>query len=148
MDDINRIIANLTPQDMEMLQGMAASILGDGGQGSAPGTASPPGAQTTPQPKPEGANSAVQQLAGTVAGAQNMQNLLSGLEGLNFGKTDFEMMMKAKTIFDRMNRSSNKNVDLIRALKPLLSPKSQNKADQAMQILRLFEVLPMLEELF
>lgn len=148
MDDINRIIANLTPQDMEMLQGVAASILGDGGQGNTPGTAPPPGAPPSPQPKPEGANSAVQQLAGTVAGAQNMQNLLSGLEGLHFGKADFEMMMKAKSIFDRMNRSSNKNVDLIRALKPLLSPKSQNKADQAMQILRLFEVLPMLEELF
>ena len=152
MDDINQIIANLTPQDMEMLRGVAASILGDGGQGSAPGAASPPGAQPTPQPKPQpkpgSANSAVQQLTDTVAGAQNMQNLLSGLEGLNFGKTDFEMMMKAKSIFDRMNRSSNKNVDLIRALKPHLSPKSQNKADQAMQILRLFEVLPMLEELF
>lgn len=144
MDDINQIIANLTPQDMEMLRGVAASILGDGGQGSAPGAASPPGAQ----PKPGSANSAVQQLTDTVAGAQNMQNLLSGLEGLNFGKADFEMMMKAKSIFDRMNRSSNKNVDLIRALKPHLSPKSQNKADQAMQILRLFEVLPMLEELF
>lgn len=144
MNDINQIIANLTPQDMEMLRGVAASILGDGGQGSAPGAASPPGAQ----PKPGSANSAVQQLTDTVAGAQNMQNLLSGLEGLNFGKADFEMMMKAKSIFDRMNRSSNKNVDLIRALKPHLSPKSQNKADQAMQILRLFEVLPMLEELF
>lgn len=144
MDDINQIIANLTPQDMEMLRGVAASILGDGGQGSATGAASPPGAQ----PKPGSANSAVQQLTDTVAGAQNMQKLLSGLEGLNFGKADFEMMMKAKSIFDRMNRSSNKNVDLIRALKPHLSPKSQNKADQAMQILRLFEVLPMLEELF
>ena len=148
MDDINQIIANLTPQDMEMLRGVAASILGDGGQGSAPSAASPPGAQPTPQPKPGSANSAVQQLTDTVAGAQNMQNLLSGLEGLNFGKADFEMMMKAKSIFDRMNRSSNKNVDLIRALKPHLSPKSQNKADQAMRILRLFEVLPMLEELF
>lgn len=148
MDDINQIIANLTPQDMEMLRGVAASILGDGGQGSAPGAGSPPGAQPTPQPKPGSANSAVQQLTDTVAGAQNMQNLLSGLEGLNFGKADFEMMMKTKSIFDRMNRSSNKNVDLIRALKPHLSPKSQNKADQAMQILRLFEVLPMLEELF
>lgn len=151
MDDINQIIANLTPQDMEMLRGVAASILGDGGQGSAPGAASPTGVQPKPRPKPGSANSAncaVQQLTDTVAGAQNMQNLLSGLEGLNFGKADFEMMMKAKSIFDRMNRSSNKNVDLIRALKPHLSPKSQNKADQAMQILRLFEVLPMLEELF
>ena len=106
------------------------------------------GKRANPKPKPGSANSAVQQLTNTVAGAQNMQNLLSGLEGLNFGKADFEMMMKAKSIFDRMNRSSNKNVDLIRALKPHLSPKSQNKADQAMQILRLFEVLPMLEELF
>ena len=132
MDDINQIIANLTPQDMEMLRGVAASILGDGVQGSAPGAAFPPGAQPTPQPKPGSANSAVQQLTDTVAGAQNMQNLLSGLEGLNFGKADFEMMMKAKSIFDRMNRSSNKNVDLIRALKPHLSPKSQNKADQAL----------------
>ena len=148
MDDINQIIANLTPQDMEMLRGVAASILGDGGQGSAPGPTPAPGAQPAPQPKPESANSVVQQLAGTVAGAQNMQNLLSGMEGLNFVKADFEMLMKAKTIFDRMNRSNNKNVDLIRALKPHLSPKSQNKADQAMQILRLFEVLPMLEELF
>ena len=148
MDDINQIIPNLTPQDMEMLRGVASSILGDGGQGSAPGPAPAPGGQPTPQSKPERANNAVQQLAGTVAGAQNMQNLLSGLEGLNFSKADFDMMMKAKTIFDRMNRSSNKNVDLIRALKPHLSPKSQNKADQAMQILRLFEVLPMLEELF
>ena len=42
MDDINQIIANLTPQDMEMLRGVAASILGDGGQGSAPGAASLP----------------------------------------------------------------------------------------------------------
>ena len=68
MDDINQIIANLTPQDMEMLRGVAASILGDGGQGSAPGAASPPGAQPTPQPKPGSANSAVQQLTDTVAG--------------------------------------------------------------------------------
>ncbi len=148
MDDINRIIANLTPQDVEMLRGVAASILGDGGQGSTTGTAPNSDSQPLSQSKPESANSAVQQLAGTVAGAQNMQNLLSGLEGLNFGKADFEMMMKAKTIFDRMNRSNNKNVDLIRALKPHLSPRSQGKADQAMQILRLFEVLPMLEELF
>lgn len=127
MDDINQIIANLTPQDMEMLRGVAASILGDGGQGSAPGAASPPGAQPKPKPKPGSANSAVQQLTDTVAGAQNMQNLLSGLEGLNFGKADFEMMMKAKSIFDRMNRSSNKNVDLIRALKPHLSPRAKTR---------------------
>lgn len=89
MDDINQIIANLTPQDMEMLRGVAASILGDGGQESAPGAASPPGAQPTPQPKPGSANSAVQQLTDTVAGAQNMQNLLSGLGGAELWQGGF-----------------------------------------------------------
>lgn len=144
MDDLNQIIANLTPQDMEMLRGVASSILGDGKQqNSAQDHTSPNAAQK------ENANAGeVRQSPAEHADAGGVQSLFSGLEGLNFGKADFEMMMKAKAIFDRMNRGSNKNVDLIRALKPHLSSKSQEKADQAMQILRLFEVLPMLKELF
>ncbi len=66
-----------------------------------------------------------------------------GLDGV-----DFDMIMKAKAIFEKMNSASNKNVDLIMALKPHLSPEVQNKADRAMRILKLFEVLPLLRELF
>lgn len=142
MDNINDIIASLTPGDIDMLKGVASSILGgnaaEAQEGSAP--ASPP--------PPPPVQKQVQEMSNTVQQAQNMGNLLSGLEGLNFSKADFEMMMKAKTIFDKMNHTRNKNVDLIMALKPHLSPQSQNKADQAMKILRLFEVLPMLKELF
>ena len=104
MDDINQIIANLTPQDMEIFAGRGRVHLRRRRAGKCARCGVPPGAQPAPQPKPGSANSAVQQLTDTVAGAQKMQNLLSGLEGLNFGKADFEMMMKAKSIFDRMNR--------------------------------------------
>lgn len=150
MDNINDIIASLTPGDIDMLKGVAASILGgnaDNGQGSTAAAPAPPAAAPAP-PAAAPVQQQVREVSNTVQQAQNMGNLLAGLEGLNFGKADFEMMMKAKTIFDKMNNTRNKNVDLIMALKPHLSPQSQNKADQAMKILRLFEVLPLLKELF
>ena len=56
--------------------------------------------------------------------------------------------MKAKTIFEKMNNTKSKNADLIMALKPHLNPDKQNRADQALRILKLFEVLPLLRELF
>lgn len=151
MDNINDIIASLTPGDIEMLKGVASSILGGTGS-SGQNEQRQPFQQSQPQQSQSDSPPAVQQqvrdVSNTIQQAQNMGNLINGLEGLNFGKADFEMMMKAKTIFDKMNSTHNKNVDLIQALKPHLSPQTRDKADQAMKILRLFEVLPMLKELF
>ena len=58
------------------------------------------------------------------------------------------MMLKAKSIIDKMNNTSSKNEDLIIALKPHLSEQSQEKADKALRVLKLFEILPYLKELF
>lgn len=150
MDNINDIIASLTPGDIEMLKGVASSILG--GTGSNGQNEQSQSQQSQPQTghfdRPPAVQQRVRDVSNTIQQAQNMGNLINGLEGLNFGKADFEMMMKAKTIFDKMNSTHNKNVDLIQALKPHLSPQTRDKADQAMKILRLFEVLPMLKELF
>lgn len=145
MDNINDIIAGLTPGDIEMLKGVASSILGGTGS-SGQNNSQTSRQQQFNQPPP--VQQQVRDVSNTIQQAQNMGNLINGLEGLNFGKADFEMMMKAKTIFDKMNSTHNKNVDLIQALKPHLSPQTRDKADQAMKILRLFEVLPMLKELF
>ena len=145
MDNINDIIAGLTPGDIEMLKGVASSILGGTGS-NGQNNSQTSGQQQFKQPPP--VQQQVRDVSNTIQQAQNMGNLINGLEGLNFGKADFEMMMKAKTIFDKMNSTHNKNVDLIQALKPHLSPQTRDKADQAMKILRLFEVLPMLKELF
>ena len=145
MDNINDIIAGLTHGDIEMLKGVASSILGGTGS-NGQNNSQTSGQQQFNQPPP--VQQHVRDVSNTIQQAQNMGNLINGLEGLNFGKADFEMMMKAKTIFDKMNSTHNKNVDLIQALKPHLSPQTRDKADQAMKILRLFEVLPMLKELF
>ncbi len=130
MDGINDIISNLSANDIEMLKGVASSILG-GSSASQSAQSSQQGNTPKPPENPKGNNQAVQALS----------NL--GMDGV-----DFEMIMKAKNIFEKMNNTQNKNVDLIMALKPHLSKESQNKADTAMRILRLFEVLPLLRELF
>lgn len=128
--NINDIISNLTPDDINMLKGVASSILGEG---------APENAQSTTQ------NSSTQNLNNN---QNNNQNALQSLNSLGLDSLDFNMIMKAKSIFDKMNNTPNKNVDLIMALKPHLRPETQNKADQALKIIKLFEVLPLLRELF
>ena len=123
--NINDIISNLTPDDINMLKGVASSILGEG---------APENTQSTKQNFNNNQN--------------NNQNALQSLNSLGLDSLDFNMIMKAKSIFDKMNNTPNKNVDLIMALKPHLRPETQNKADQAMKIIKLFEVLPLLRELF
>lgn len=128
--NINDIISNLTPDDINMLKGVASSILGEG---------APENTQSTTQ------NSSTQNFNNN---QNNNQNALQSLNSLGLDSLDFNMIMKAKSIFDKMNNTPNKNVDLIMALKPHLRPETQNKADQALKIIKLFEVLPLLRELF
>jgi len=118
MDNINDIISSLSSEDIEMLKGVASSILGQENE------------QPTSTPLPV---------------KQAPANPLASL-GLN--GEDFQMMMRAKAIFDKMNSASSKNADLINALKPHLSPESRKKADNAIRIMKLFEVLPYLKDLF
>ena len=113
-----------------MLKGVASSILGEN-------------AGNEPQQN-ESANN--QPLQKTQTSPNN--NALQSLNSLGLDNLDFNMIMKAKSIFDKMNNTPNKNVDLIMALKPHLRPETQNKADQALKIIKLFEVLPLLRELF
>ena len=128
--NINDIISNLTPDDINMLKGVASSILGEG---------APENTQSATQ------NSSTQNFNNN---QNNNQNALQSLNSLGLDSLDFNMIMKAKSIFDKMNNMPNKNVDLIMALKPHLRPETQNKADQALKIIKLFEVLPLLRELF
>ncbi len=131
MDNINDIISSLSQSDMDMLKGVAQSILGgEGEQGQ-----NPQGSKAS-QNKRQNASQ------NETPSAQNLPAQL----GIN--SDDFNMMMKAKKIFDKMNSASDKNTDLIMALKPHLSPENRNKADTAIKILRLFDALPYLKELF
>lgn len=127
--NINDILSSLSNEDIEMLKGVAGSILNQSDTQSSAQQQKPP--QSAPQSAP-----------------QERQSLPPQLNGLNFNSDDFAMIMKAKSIFDRMNKTSSKNADLITALKPHLSEQSRQKADQAIRILKLFDMLPYLKDLF
>ena len=127
--NINDILSSLSNDDIEMLKGVAGSILNQSDTQSSAQQQTPP--QSPPQSAP-----------------QDRQSLPPQINGLNFNSDDFAMIMKAKSIFDRMNKTSSKNADLINALKPHLSEQSRQKADQAIRILKLFDMLPYLKDLF
>lgn len=127
--NINDILSSLSNEDIEMLKGVAGSILNQSDTQSSAQQQKP--SQSAPQSAP-----------------QERQTLPPQLNGLNFNSDDFAMIMKAKSIFDRMNKTSSKNADLINALKPHLSEQSRQKADQAIRILKLFDMLPYLKDLF
>ncbi len=127
--NINDILSSLSNDDIEMLKGVAGSILNQSDTQSSAQQQKLP--QSTPQSAP-----------------QDRQSLPPQINGLNFNSDDFAMIMKAKSIFDRMNKTSSKNADLINALKPHLSEQSRQKADQAIRILKLFDMLPYLKDLF
>lgn len=127
--NINDILSSLSNEDIEMLKGVAGSILNQSDTQSSAQQQKPP--QSAPQSAP-----------------QERHSLPPQLNGLNFNSDDFAMIMKAKSIFDKMNKTSSKNADLINALKPHLSEQSRQKADQAIRILKLFDMLPYLKDLF
>lgn len=57
-----------------------------------------------------------------------------------------QMMAKISSVMSMMNKRDNRS-ELIRALKPLLSEKRRKRADDAMQMLKLFEILPMMGQM-
>lgn len=67
----------------------------------------------------------------------------------NYSAPDFEnifgnaqMMAKIASLMNAMNKTDNRT-RLIEALKPLLSEKRRKKADEAMQLMKLLELMPM-----
>ena len=59
---------------------------------------------------------------------------------------DPQMLRRTTRILHAMQSGQDNRSALIRALKPYLSAPRQKKADEAMQILRLLDVLPMLQQ--
>lgn len=119
MDALGDIISSLSAEDIAKLQSVASSVLQDGGQTAANEQKETPPAVPAP---------------------------LGGLQGLS--SDDLSMLLKLQSVMGRMRAKGSKNAALIAALKPLLSEKSQKKADEAMRILNLFEMLPLIRDMF
>lgn len=116
MENLNDIIASLTPDDIQALKETAQSIFGNDNDSSAK--------------------------------SFNNERKDSSSFGFDFSSMpDPDMFSKIGRIMSLMNSDSGKRCKLIEALKPNLSYEKQKKADEAMQILKLLELMPMISEL-
>lgn len=123
---INQILND--PQSMQMIQSMAQNL-----------GLNPPAAETPPPPPSGGIDtnplsallaqlSMTQQPTSPAPPPMDMNTLLQ--------------VQKAMSLFTQ----GNKNVDLLRSLRPLLSEKRQKKVDDAIRIMQLIQILPLLKE--
>lgn len=114
--DINSILQSLSPEDMDNIKNLASEFLGN---------ASAPKVKEE-QPKVEA----------------NLPDL-SKLSGM--GMPDLSQLTAILPILQSFNKPDSR-LDFINALKPLLSESRQKKADEAMNLLRLMSVIPLLRE--
>ncbi len=64
-----------------------------------------------------------------------------------FPGIDPAMLLRLSSLMASMNKKDNRS-DLIAALKPHLSPDRRKKADEAMQLLKLLDILPLIQSAF
>ncbi len=117
--DIGSILNSLSAEDMENIKNIASSFLGE--------SKSKP--QPQPPPSPE-----------KNEGAQQGFPDLSGL-----GMPDLSQLSALVPVLQAFNQPDSR-LDFINALKPLLSQERQQRADEALKLVRLLSVLPLLRE--
>ena len=69
-----------------------------------------------------------------------------GSDGGIFGNIDPETILKLMDIFSKLN-SSDKNTELLMALKPHLRTENQAKLERAATLLKILSLLPLLKDL-
>ncbi|MCI8406578.1 MAG: hypothetical protein HFE43_06210 [Oscillospiraceae bacterium] len=126
-----------SPEGQEQLRSIQ-SMLGMGGD-------SPQEAEAAPVPSAPAPTldlSALSGLLGNLGGSGPQQAAEQpALPGI-----DMNMILQLQRAFQAMNPADDKNARLLMALKPHFSPRRQAKVDQAMSLMRLFSMLPLLRE--
>ena len=97
-----------------------------------------------------GTNSAGQaQQAQQAQQGPDLSSLLSALQGSPSGANapaiSMDTILKIQRTMQALSRS-NPNIDLLRAMRPLLSPRRARKVDDAICIMQLIQLLPALKE--
>lgn len=87
--------------------------------------------------------------AGQTPQGPDLSSLLSTLQGSQSGANapaiSMDTILKIQRTMQALSRS-NPNIDLLRAMRPLLSPRRARKVDDAIRIMQLIQLLPALKE--
>lgn len=121
--NINEILSSLTNEDIASLQAMASSIFGQKGNDGG-------GEQKEKQNQREEHHQPPAQ-----------DNILGGMD------IDPKTMAAIASIMSKLGQSrDDERTRFISALKPLLSEKRRRRADEAIKMMQLFEILPLLKD--
>lgn len=115
--DISSILNSLSPQDMENIKNLASEFLGNN-------TPEPPKEQPQKEQPPRMPD-------------------LGSLQSL--GLPDLSQLTAILPVLQEINKPDQR-LDFINALKPLLSGERQQRADEAMKLVRLMSLLPLLRD--
>lgn len=137
MDDIsaklNQILSD--PQSMEQIKNIMGSMGGQSGGDNKPQSAT----------APAGASGGLDTL-GSLGGLGDL-SALSGLGGLG-GSGGLDLMSTVTKLAPLLSKAQQEDdtTRLLNALRPLLSEKRQKKIDEAIKILHILRILPMVRE--
>lgn len=122
MDQINELLSSFSAEDMDSLKSLANSLLG-----SSAGNSNDSGNSCD-------------------SGSNNEYK--DGISNNAFDSIDPLMIAKIGSIMSMLNsKKDDDRIRLIKALKPMLSEKRKARADEAMKMMSLFELLPELKNL-
>lgn len=117
--DIGAILNSLSAEDMENIKKAAAGFMGNMGENK-------------PSPK--------EQPPETKKSGEVNNDIFSGL-----GMPDLSQLASLAPLLQAFN-SHDERLDFINSLKPLLSEERRHKADEAMKLVKLMAVFPLLRE--
>ncbi len=138
--NLGSLLDNISKEDMASLQKTAQSLMDSGALkgilGAVENGQADVGAKPVPPAVADGAGSE----------ADSAQNILSALtQNGGFSMPDLSMLSNLAPVLQAFNARDDR-IDFINALRPLLSQERRQKADEAMKIVKLLSVLPLLRE--
>lgn len=156
MEDLNQQINQILsdPQSMQQIQSMMNALGLNGAQNTAE-TAPPAPPPQAPSPAPRSPGLDPAALAGMLSslglggGTQSQPAPAPdlGLSGALSGLTPqmLQTVTKIAPLLSQVNRE-DESTQLLRALRPLLGPARQKKLDEAIKILQMMRLLPLLKD--
>lgn len=160
MENLNQQLEQFLsdPNSMKQLQSMLGSLgLGSNQEGGQSAQGSQPAQPASPPPAPPLDLSALTRALSALGGsgqsqgsAQSAQPALTGNPaaglGALAGADSLAMVAKLAPLLSQLNREDD-STRLLQALRPMLSEARRAKIDEAVRILQLMRLLPMLKEL-
>lgn len=145
MEDMASALGSLlnNPQTMQQIMNLA-NQLGLGGEGAAPAADAQPSAAAPPPAQPQAQAQPAPSLQNLFTPPPAQPAAPSAAANL-LGSLDVNTIAKVSQILQGLN-TRDSNVELLLALKPHFGEKRQKKVDDAIRIMQLVKMLPLLKE--